>query len=753
MQASTTRGTWSEAAQRVLRERYLWKKDGQIIEGPNGMCARVARAIAASEANWPHAGRSIEEVAEQFYRAMVERRFLPNSPTLMNAGKENGQQLSACFVLPVTDSLDGIFETLRQAALVHQSGGGTGMAFSRLRPKGAIVRSTQGTASGPVSFMQVFDAATEHVKQGGTRRGANMGILRIDHPDILEFIDCKRGGRVTNFNISVAVTEHFMAALARDEAYELVAPHTGEVAGTLRAREVFDRICRAAWQTGDPGLVFIDRANQWSCNPVPELGPLESTNPCGEAWLYGYDACNLGSINLARFVVSDGREKAVDWSGLEQTIRLGVRFLDDVIEVNPFPLPEINAMVRANRRIGLGIMGWADLLFELGIPYDSDDALALADRLMRFMTKIGRDESSQLAVERGPFPNFERSIYKDGPPIRNATVTTIAPTGTISIIADCSSGIEPLFALAFEHTVGERTLRFVNPVFERVARERGFYSEVLMQRVLGRGSVQDLPEVPADVRRVFVTAHEVSPEWHVRMQAASQRHTDNAVSKTINLPRSATVEDVAKAYLLADELGCLGITVYRDGCKTEQVLKVGVSQPVQSDERMRPSGFLPRPRLLAGTTYRTETPLGTAFVTVNRREESDEDEPFEVFLNVGKAGSDIAGLSEAIGRLCSLCLRLPGQLPARERVAAIVAQLAGIGGGRSLGFGATRVRSLPDAVARVLAEAIGLGDETWASASTSASVALAVDLCPSCGESTLIHREGCRSCPCGFSEC
>lgn len=740
------KGQWSEPALRVLRERYL--RGG---ETPEEMCWRVARAIAAAEAHFGATPEQVEEVAREFYDLMVDRLFLPNSPTLMNAGRETRLQYSACYVLPVGDSIVEIFEAIKRAAIIHQSGGGTGFSFSRLRPKGSLVRSSGGKASGPVSFMRVFDHATEAVKQGGTRRGANMGILRVDHPDILEFIECKLHGGITNFNISVAVTDEFMQALEEDRDYELVAPHTGEVTGKLSAWEVLDRIVRAAWQTGDPGVIFIDRINRSPANPTPELGQIEATNPCGEQPLLPNEACNLGSVNLSRFVVpaEDGGWPAagLDWDALERVVRKAVRFLDNVIEVNPYPLPEIDAMVKGNRRIGLGVMGWADVLFDLGIPYDSEEALALAEEVMSFINRVGHDESARLAEERGPFPNWRRSIYRDGPPLRNATVTTIAPTGSISIIAGTSSGIEPVFALAYQHVVEERRLQFVDPVFQRVARLHGLDTPAVMDRVLETGTLHGVEGVPERVRDTFVTAHEIAPEWHVRMQAAFQKHTDNAVSKTVNLRREATVDDVRRVYLMAYELGCLGITVYRDGCKEEQVLRVGKKEaPAEV-----PKTIKPRPPVVRGVTHRISTPLGTAFITIN---ENGAGEPFEVFANVGKAGSDTAAVAEALGRLISLCLRLPSPLSPRERLQEIVDQLSGIGGGRPLGFGPQRVRSLPDALAQVLAQHLGMAPQPPLAEQMPLPLERAGDLCPECGQATLLYTEGCRKCyTCGFSEC
>jgi ribonucleoside-diphosphate reductase alpha chain len=592
------------------------------------------------------------------------------------------------------------------------------------------------------------------VVQGGMRRGANMGILRVDHPDILEFIECKLDGGIANFNISVAATDVFMAALAEGGDYDLINPRTGLTTGRLSARDVFERIVRAAWRTGDPGLVFIDRINRSPANPVPAAGLVEATNPCGEQPLLPWEACNLGSLNVARLVKERADRRELDWDELERVARLAVRFLDDVIEVNPYPLPEIDAMVKANRRIGLGIMGWADLLFALGIPYDSDEALDLADRLMRFLKERGHDQSERLAEERGPFPNWSRSIYRDGRPLRNSTVTTIAPTGTISMIAGCSSGVEPAFALAFEHRVksadGERVLVFVSETFERLAKDRGFYSEALMAEVVRRGSLHGIPGVPEDARAVFKTAHEIDYTWHVKHQAVFQKHTDNGVSKTINLPREATEDDVAGAYRLAWELGCLGITVFRDGCKGGQVLHLGVR-----DEAAESSGrsVKPRPHSLPGTTYRMETPIGTAFITVN---DTPAGEPFEVFVQVGKAGSDTMAVAEALGRLVSLVLRLPSPLSARRRLEEVSNQLSRIGGGQPTGFGAAKILSLPDALARTLAEHIGQAQEGPGTGVRGTVVDLrrVGDLCKECGQATLIYEEGCKKClSCGFNEC
>src|SRR3989475_1037607 len=539
-----------------------------------------------------------------------------------------------------------------------------------------------------------------------------MGILRVDHPDILQFLDCKLDGGITNFNISVAATDRFMDALASGGEYDLINPHTGAVTDRLSAQEVFDRIVRAAWRTGDPGMVFIDRINASPANPTPEIGVVEATNPCGEQPLLPNEACNLGSLNVSKFARrSDQGEWSVDWDEMERVGRLAVRFLDDGIEMTPYRLQQIDATVKANRRIGLGIMGWADLLFMMGIPYDSQEAIDLGDQLMAFIKEKSHDQSAKLAEERGPFPHWDHSIYKNQRPMRNSTVTTIAPTGTISMIAGCSSGVEPIFALAFEHRVkqpdGERVLTFVNETFERIAKDQGFYSDALMQEIVKRGSLHSIRGLPEPAAQVFKTSHEIGFEWHVRHQAAFQRSTDNGVSKTINLPNEASEDDVARAYKLAWDLGCIGITVFRDGCKGEQVLNVGVGK--KKDQTPVPAlggnaTIKPRPHSLHGTTYRMETPIGTAFITVNETAAGD---PFEVFLQVGKGGSDTMAVAEALGRLISLALRMPSPLTTQRRLEEVISQLSRIGGGQPMGFGPGKILSLPDAIARTLAQHIG----------------------------------------------
>jgi ribonucleoside-diphosphate reductase alpha chain len=556
---------------RVLQRRYLLRDEqGDIIETPSQMFRRVAEAVVEADKLYEK-GADIAETEEEFYRIMANLEFLPNTPTLMNAGTQMGQ-LSACFVLPVEDSIVGIFDALKAMALIHQSGGGTGFSFSRLRPIGDMVKSTKGVASGPVSFMRIFDTSTDVIKQGGKRRGANMGILRVDHPDILQFITSKaREGALVNFNISVGVTDAFMEAVENDQEYDLINPRTGKPERRLRAREVFDLIVDMAWRTGDPGMVFLDEINRR--NPTPELGQIEGTNPCGEVPLLPHESCNLGSINLAK-MIKDGR---IDWEKLRETVRIAVHFLDNIIDVNRYPLPEIEKSTKMTRKIGLGVMGFAEVLLELGIPYDSEDALAKAEEVMKFISEEGRKMSAELAEKRGSFPAFKGSIWeKRGyKKMRNATVTTVAPTGTISIIAGTTSGIEPLFAIVFIRNVMDGVqLLEVNPTFERIAEERGLYNRELLVKLAKLGSVRKVDEIPEDVRRVFVTAFDVAPEWHVRMQAVFQKYTDNAVSKTVNLPHHATPDDVRKVYLLAYKLKCKGITIYRYGSKAEQVLQI-----------------------------------------------------------------------------------------------------------------------------------------------------------------------------------
>lgn len=739
----------------VLKKRYL-HRNGQHTETPKELFIRVAKNIAMAEAKFDKSA-DVNVMADVFYNEMASLRFLPNSPTLMNAGNAL-QQLSACFVLPVEDSLEGIFEAVKYTAMIHKSGGGTGFSFSRLRPKEDSVQTTKGVSSGPVSFMSVFDAATETIKQGGMRRGANMGILRVDHPDIMDFIYAKADkSKLTNFNLSVGITEPFMKSVKDGSDFDLLSPRTNAKAGSLNARKVFNEMVRLAWEGGDPGIVFLDRINNE--NPTPAEGEIESTNPCGEQPLLPYESCNLGSINLARFV----KDGAVDWNALEKTVKIAVRFLDNVIEMNNYPIPQIDAMTKKNRKIGLGIMGWADMLVMLGIAYDSPEAISLAEKIMKFIRDKGREMSAELAKQRGSFPGFDKSVYpsKGFKAMRNATITTIAPTGTISIIAGASSGIEPYFALAYYRNVMDNNkLPEVNPLFVERAKAEGFYSEALMDKLAKNGNTHDLPEVPEKWRRVFVTAHEIEPVWHVKMQAAFQKYTDNAVSKTVNFQSEATIEDVENAYMLAYDLGCKGITIYRDGSRDNQVLNIGKAEPQnQAEEAQAKTEPKARPSVLVGKTVEMATGCGKMYVTINQDEEG---KVFEVFTSIGKAGGCAQSQSEAIGRLISLALRT-GIKPEF-----IVRQLKGISCHMKFGFGARTVHSCADAVGKALEEAINHPVEF----NVIRHDALTVDsilenmnknnegkhhvsngACPECG-GPIEHVEGCNVChSCGYSHC
>lgn len=747
----------SKNALEVLRRRYLKKDEkGNIIETPRELFWRVARAIAEAEKNYDM-NADVNAIATEFYNAMATLKFMPNSPTLMNAGKELGQ-LSACFVLPVGDSMESIFDAIKYTALIHKSGGGTGFSFSRIRPKNDVVRSTHGVSSGPVSFMQVFDAATETIKQGGTRRGANMGILRVDHPDIMEFIVCKQDKKkFNNFNISVGITEKFMSAVENDEEYELINPRTGKSVQKLRARDVFNKIVEMAWLNGEPGIVFLDRLNR--DNPTPKLGEIESTNPCGEQPLLPFESCNLGSINLEKFVV-DGE---IDYESLRETVRLAVRFLDNVIDVNKYPLKQIEEMTKANRKIGLGVMGFADMLLRLAIPYNSERALEVAENVMRFIRDEGRKMSRELAEVRGEFPNFKDSIYNtNGKKMRNATITTIAPTGTISMIAGCSSGIEPLFAITYIKNVLDNTpLIECNQIFIEIAKREGFYSDKLIERISKTGRVTDIEEVPEKWRRVFVTAHEITPEWHVRMQAAFQKYTDNAVSKTVNFPEHATKEDVAKVYFLAYKLGCKGVTVYRDGSRDEQVLNINKVNRAEGEEQTKVNMKLtprPRPEAIKGITRRMTTGCGNLYVTIN----SDEIGPFEVFTSMGKAGGCATSQAEAIGRLISLALRA-GVDPEH-----IVKQLAGVRCPVPAWDKGNMILSCADAISKALKlfldeynsgnsrDIQNINGEKNKSERKALAQPIITDgfrPCPHCG-SPLVFEEGCYNCKsCGYSKC
>jgi len=731
-----------ENALQVLERRYLKKdKDGKVIETPEEMFRRVAGTVASAELNYnPKAeGKRWEE---EFYRLMAELEFLPNSPTLMNAGRELGQ-LSACFVLPIEDSMESIFEAVKNTALIHKSGGGTGFSFSRLRPERDRVGSTGGVASGPVSFIRAFDTATDVIKQGGMRRGANMGILSVDHPDIMNFITSKEDPTaLTNFNISVAVTSKFMEAVKADADYELINPRTKEVVKKLNAGEVFDKIVDMSWKTGDPGLVFIDRINR--DNPTLHLGKIESTNPCGEQPLLPYESCNLGSINLSKMVHTLDGATEIDYSKLARIVKVAVRFLDDVIDVNEFPLPQIEEMTRKSRKIGLGIMGFADMLIKLGIPYNSEEALKLAEEVMAAISDEATKASVELASERGTFPAFEGSIYdKDGLKVRNASRTTIAPTGTLSIIAGCSSGIEPLFALSYTRNIldGARLLE-VNPHFEEAAQSGGFYSEELMQKLANGAHLSEIDGVPDSAKRLFVTAHEIEPEWHVRMQAAFQKSTNNAVSKTVNFPYGATREDVAKVYMMADEEGLKGITIYRDRSRESQVLTTG--REVERVEGAK-GGLTPRRRtkVTTGTTERVTTGCGHIYVTVN----SDEHGICEVFSTLGKAGGCASAQLEATCRLISQALR------SGIDVASVVSQLRGIRCPSIAWEEGKAVLSCADAIASVLEKHVPGGKEGNPKLLEHDLPKNLAGQCPDCGN-LLVYQEGCFICPsCGYTKC
>ena len=738
----------SRNALTVLEKRYLRKdEEGNLVEDPKGMFKRVAEAIAEADLSYGKSSKHVKGLAAEFYELMSSLDFLPNSPTLMNAGRDLGQ-LSACFVLPIDDAIDSIFETIKHTALIHKSGGGTGFAFSRLRPANDCVRSTSGVSSGPISFMEVFNGATEAIKQGGTRRGANMGCLRVDHPDIIDFITCKQDTtKLTNFNISVLVTEAFMEAAAKGEDYDVFNPRNGEVVKRLNAGKVFDLIVNMAWRNGEPGIIFIDRINR--DNPTPHIGAIESTNPCGEQPLLPYESCNLGSVNLGNMIVTSEGRSEIDYDRLQRAVRLGVRFLDNVIDQNRYPLDRIAEMTRNNRKVGLGVMGFADMLLHLGVAYDSEEGIAVAEQVMSFISKEAQKASCELAAERGVFPNFAGSIYDRADPmeIRNATVTTIAPTGTLSIIASCSSGIEPLFAISYVKRVMDGAeLVEVNPLFEKIAREREFYSEELMRKIAEQGSVRDMPEVPEDVRRIFCTALDIAPVWHVRMQAAFQRFTDNAVSKTVNFPEEATAEDVRLVYELAYREGCKGCTIYRYGSRDAQVLNVSGKDKKTEDSKEIVRGPRPRPSRTHGVTERINTGCGNMYVTINE----DENGLCEVFAAMGKAGGCAPSQLEAIGRLISLSLRAgvdPGSIQKHLRGIRCHSPAWGNGG---------TVLSCADAIGIVIdhylkERSTGVSSDEITKQADKLDVLLGA--CPDCG-CAVEHESGCVVCRfCGFSKC
>ena len=778
----------SDNAVKVLEKRYLSKDEtGKLVENPDDMFKRVAKAIAQADTEYTSSSE-LKAIEKEFYEMMSNLEFLPNSPTLMNAGRPLGQ-LSACFVLPIEDTMEGIFDSIKNAALIHKSGGGTGFSFSRLRPKGASVNTTGGVASGPISFMKVFNAATEAVKQGGTRRGANMGILRVDHPDIRDFITCKQDNKdITNFNISVAITEDFMNAVENGGNYDLINPKTGLVVGQENAKAIFDIIVDNAWNNGEPGIIFIDRLNK--DNVTPELGAIESTNPCGEQPLLPYEACNLGSINLSLMVKNVNGKPDVDYDRLGSVVHKAVHFLDNVIEVNKYPLPQINEMTRGTRKIGLGVMGWADMLCKLSIAYNSQKAINLAEKLMHFIQEESRKASIQLAETKGVFPFYEKSIYKDlGIKVRNATTTTIAPTGTLSIISGCSSGVEPLFAISYIRNVMDNDeLIEVNPLFKQLAIAEGFYSDDLMRRIAKKGTIKDFPEIPKAVQNVFATAHDITPEWHVKMQSAFQKYTDNAVSKTVNLCHDATRNDVRAVFELAYKTYCKGVTIYRDGSRDMQVLNIGQVKGKEEnkaegaaentvDPRISPR---PRPDITTGFTEKVRIGCGNLYITVNY----DEHGICEVFTNTGRAGG-CPSQSEATSRLVSIALR--SGIDAKS----IVEQLKGIRCPSTIRQKGLKVMSCPDAIGRLIEKVLKLqnGKNEELSSELNDIIAdpcprptakiveemdeqeeqdlipeaekeesvevstIRITKCPECGKA-VEHEGGCVICRnCGFSKC
>lgn len=746
-------------AMTVLERRYLAKDDhGNATENVEGMFRRVADAIAAGDLHFDQKA-DVKSLSDAFFALMTSLRFLPNSPTLMNAGRPLGQ-LSACFVLPVEDSMEQIFDSVKNAALIHKSGGGTGFSFSRLRQKGAAVKSTGGVASGPVSFMRVFNAATEAVKQGGTRRGANMGLLRVDHPDILEFITCKSDNAdITNFNISVGLTEAFMRAVEEGSDYDLIDPKTKLAVGHLSARKVFDQIVDSAWKNGEPGIVFLDRLNR--DNVVPSQGEIESTNPCGEQPLLPYESCNLGSLNLTKMLKKTDAGWEFDFDLLGKTVLAAVHFLDNVIEVNHYPLDIIKETTLATRKIGLGVMGWADALLLMNIPYNSDEAVRLAERVMGFINSTGRAASAALAKTRGTFPLFSVSTLKDGPALRNATVTTIAPTGTLSIIGGCSSGVEPVFAFVYIRNVMDGTeLIEVNPILEQKLRALNLYSDALMKKIAHDGTVAHCAEIPESVRRVFVCAHDIQPAYHIKMQAAFQRHTDNAVSKTVNFSNSATREEVSQVYHLAYQEGCKGVTIYRDGSRDMQVLNIGSVKGKKEEAPAEKQTIEPRPRpaITRGFTEKMRIGCGTLYVTTNY----DENGICEVFTSTGKAGG-CPSQSEATARLVSIALR------SGISVSEVYDQLKGIRCPSTIRQQGMSCTSCPDAIAKVLMKVSKFIEHQPADgngapapepfckpavkkAETSPAKS-EIHTCPECG-SPVQHEGGCVICRnCGFSKC
>lgn len=762
-------------AEAVLRSRYLRKNaEGEVIETALDLFTRVADTVASAERAFGLSDGAVETIRDEFLAMMLEGRFMPNSPTLMNAGRESGM-LSACFVLPVEDSIDGIFSAVKNTALIQKAGGGTGFSFSRLRPRGDRVASSGGTTSGPISFMKVFSQTTAAIQQGAFRRGANMGIMRIDHPDVIDFVNAKQDlNQLTNFNLSVAVTDSFMEALEADPDGDHVVrnPRTNEEAPLVKedgthwsVSEIFDLVATRAWETGEPGVIFIDRMN--AANPTPHVGEICATNPCGEQPLLAYESCNLGSINVANFVMEADEGSEIDYDALGEVVHLATRFLDDVIEVNSYPIPEIETMSRGNRKIGLGIMGFADMLFKLGIPYSSEEGVAKGEELMEFINKESHRASEKLAEQRGMFPNWKGSVWQERRrPIRNACTTTVAPTGTVSIIADCSGGIEPLFSLVYFRNVLDGTkLMEVNKVFESVARERGFYTGDLMKGISERGSIQSIDGIPDDVKEVFLSAHDISPEWHVRMQAAFQKHCDASISKTINFKKEATIDDVSAVYSQAFEQGCKGITMYRDGCRKNQPMSLSSEK---KSELAQEHGDMVKPmvmpEIMPAVSVKQITPFGNMHVKIVV-DPSDGRER-EVFAQLAKCGDLANSDLEAICRLISLYLRVNGSL--RD----VVSQLDGIGSSLTIPTKEGRISSLADGLARAIHKywrakedtdmfrflagkkksVSDQGHQPMGFASRASTVDDFKIKCPTCS-AELVFEEGCCKCRCGFSQC
>jgi len=827
----------SENAWYIGKTRYAKRDDaGNPIETPRELFWRVAYNIAAADRLYGANEKKHIATATQFYRLMSTGKFLPGTPTLLNAAKPK-QQLSSCFVLPVADDLEGIMQSAVDMALIHKSGGGTGFSFSRLRPKNDILKSSGGTTTGPISFMQMYNDITASVRQGGVRRGANMGILHYNHPDILLFVIYKLDEfSLTNFNISVTTGKEFFDQIAIDKrildddyedgfdfdeiiteareahqtrdqdlkivrldavvdklyewckeetegyGYPLINPRNGEVKGKLNAKKVFDLITRFAWQYGDPGMIFIDKINNSRANPTPQLGQIEATNPCGEQPLLPYDACTLGSINLAKF--TEGHD--FDWDMLREAVHESVHFLDNVLDMNEYPIDKVRDTVRQIRRIGFGVMGFADALLSMNIGYNTDDGVKMAETVMQFIQKESDIASEELANVRGVFPAFKGSIYDKPGEIkpRNGARTTIAPTGTIAMLADTSSGCEPLFALTYaKNTIEGKRIFQSSPYFIAALKKHGIYSEELLEEIqTGGGSIQSFSSIPEEIRKTFVVAGDITPQWHLKIQAAFQKYVDNAISKTINFPNTATIDDVRNAYIMAHETSCRGITIYRDGSREKQILEVKkessyfdkldasnkaekvavegeVIEPVPTRLTLKK-----RPSVLNGKTHRITTPLGHAFVSVN---EDDNGNIFEVFINVGHAGSDITADAEALGRLISLAFRIPSDYSSDQVAQKVISQLRGIGGAGSTGFGAERVRSLADAVAKVIElhqaskikeepeeEIMPQTAETIPLFESTANLSKSTDICPECGAASLRFIEGCQKCElCGYSKC